>query len=186
MRRSTIFEFLNNHDTVTGHKIRLRPRRVEDAADEYRWRTDEELCLLDAAIRLELTYPDFLDRYMAEIEYPGLTFTLAVETMDGRHIGNCSMFNFDFLTGTAEVGLMIGEKDCWGKGYGSDIMKTFLNYIFRVSTLHTILLRTLGWNKRAHACFKKCGFTPCGTTSRDNYRFTVMEIKRPENGPDNQ
>ena len=181
MRRSTIFEFLNSRSTITGEKVRLRPRRIEDAVAEYRWRTDEELCQLDAAIPTELTYSDFLERYTIELEYPGLTYTLAVDTLDGKHIGNCSIFNFDFLEGNAEVGLMIGEKEFWGLGYGSDAINTFVKYIFELSDINLILLRTLDWNKRAQACFIKCGFTPCGTMSKDSYNFIVMERKRSKN-----
>jgi RimJ/RimL family protein N-acetyltransferase len=163
---------------VTGEKVSLRPRGIEDAADEYRWRTDEELCRLDATIPIELTYSDFLERYYVELEYPGLTYTIAVDTLEGRHIGNCSLFNFDFLTGNAEVGLMIGEKEFWDQGYGRDALKIFLLHIFQTSNLNTILLRTLDWNKRAQACFIKCGFTPCGTMAKEGYNFIVMEIKR--------
>lgn len=178
MRRSTVFEFLNNRSTVKGNKVILRPRRTEDAAAEYRWRTDEELCLLDAALPLEFTYPDFLERYLVELEYPGLTHTLAVDTLDGKHIGNCSVFNFDFLSGNVEVGLMIGEKEYWDRGYGSDALQTLVQYVFGISDIRLILLRTLDWNKRAQACFSKCGFTPCGTMTKDNYHFIVMELKR--------
>ena len=39
LRRSTIFEFLNRQPVLTGKKVRLRPRKLEDAANEYRWRT---------------------------------------------------------------------------------------------------------------------------------------------------
>lgn len=178
MRRSTIFEFLNNRSTVTGEKVSLRPRRIEDATDEYRWRTDEELCQLDATLPIELTYSDFLERYSVELEYPGLTHTMAVDSLDGRHIGNCSLFNFDFLSGNAEVGLMIGEKAFWEQGYGGDALKTFLRFVFQISDINTVLLRTLDWNKRAQACFTRCGFTPCGTMAKEGYNFIVMEIKR--------
>jgi len=186
VRRSTIFEFLNSQSTITGQKVRLRPRRTEDAADEYRWRTDEELCRLDATIPIELTYSDFLERYLIEMEYPGLTYTIAVDTLDGRHIGNCSLFNFDFLTGNAEVGIMIGEKSFWEQGYGRDALKVFLQHIFQTSDIEMLLLRTLDWNKRAQSCFVECGFTPCGTMTKDSYSFIVMEIKRSSVVAENQ
>lgn len=178
MQRSTVFQFLNNRSIISGEKIRLRPRRIDDAADEFRWRTDIELCLLDAATPLELTYADFLERYLIELEYPGLSHTMAVETMKGKHIGSCSIFNFDFLAGNVEVGLMIGEKEYWSRGYGSDALKTLVQYIFQVSDIRLILLRTLDWNRRAQVCFSKCGFSSCGTMSKDGYNFIVMELKR--------
>lgn len=178
MRRSTIFEFLNNRATLNGEKIRLRPRRLEDAINEYRWRTDEELCRLDATIPLEFNFPYFLERYTLELEFPGLIYTVAIETLADRHIGNCSLFNFNFIDGNAEVGIIIGEKDIWGQGYGRDAVKTFLSFVFQVSDINTALLRTLDWNTRAQACFSGCGFTTCGNLVKESYNFIVMELGR--------
>jgi hypothetical protein len=80
LHRSTIFQFLNRQLILTGTKVRLRPRRLEDAADQYRWRCDEELCGLDASIPTSFAFSEFLDRYSVELEYPGLTCTMAIDT----------------------------------------------------------------------------------------------------------
>ena len=178
MRRSTILEFLNRLPTLTGKKVRLRPRRLEDAADEYRWRSDEELCRLDATDPLDFTFGEFLERYSVELEYPGLSYTLAVDTLDGIHIGDCSLFNFDLPGATAETGILIGQKAYWGQGYGVDALQTFISYIFATSDIEKLLLRTLDWNERAQKCFEKCGFSPCGNTACGEYRFMIMEIRR--------
>lgn len=178
MRRSTIFEFLNRLPTLTGKKVRLRPRQLEDAAAEYRWRSDEELCRMDATDPLNFTFNEFLECYSAELEYPGLSYTLAVDTLDGIHIGDCSLFNFDLPGATAETGILIGEKAYWGQGCGMDAVQTFTSYIFETSDIEKLLLRTLDWNKRAQKCFEKCGFSPCGNTAYGEYRFIIMEIRR--------
>jgi RimJ/RimL family protein N-acetyltransferase len=180
LRRSTIFQFLNRQPVLTGGKVRLRPRRLEDAADQYRWRCDEVLCNLDASIPTGFSFAEFLDRYSVELEYPGLTSTLAIDTLDGKHIGECSLFNFDFLSNTAELGVLIGEKDFWGRGYGTDAVNLLLLDIFATSDLNRLFLRTLDWNIRAQKCFEKCGFTATGSVTSGDYRFTVMEIVRPE------
>lgn len=178
MRRSPIFEFLNKQPVLTGRQVRLRPRKLEDGADEYRWRTDEELCRLDAAIPLDFSFADFLDRYSIELEFPGLTYTLAIDTLDGMHIGQCSLFNLDFLNGSIEIGIMIGEKALWGRGYGTDSVETFKSHIFETSDVDIIVLRTLDWNQRARRCFQKCGFTPCGNLTKGEHNFVLMDIRR--------
>ena len=178
MRRSTIFQFLNRQLILTGSKVRIRPRRFEDAADQYRWRCDEELCSLDASVPTGLAFSEFSDRYSVELEYPGLTCTLAIDTLDDQHIGECSLFNFDFLSNTAEFGVLIGEKDFWGRGYGTDAVNTLLHDIFMTSDLERLLLRTLTWNIRAQRCFEKCGFYASGSVVSGEYSFTVMEIVR--------
>lgn len=163
-----------------GQKVRLRPRRLEDAADQYRWRSDEELCSLDASIPISMAYHEFLDRYSVELEYPGLTYTLSIDTLNGQHIGECSIFNFDFLNNTAELGILIGEKAFWNRGYGTDAVHTLMLHIFTISDLVRLLLRTLDWNTRAQKCFEKCGFSACGSVISGEYHFTIMEIARPQ------
>ena len=178
MRRSTVFQFLNRQLTLTGRKVKLRPRRLEDADDQYRWRRDEEICRLDASIPTSFAFAEFLDRYSVELEYPGLTCTLAIDTLDGKHIGECSLFNFDFLSNTAEFGILIGEQDFWGRGYGTDAVSVLLHDVFATSDLNSLLLRTLGWNTRAQKCFEKCGFTASGSVVSGDYHFIVMEMVR--------
>jgi RimJ/RimL family protein N-acetyltransferase len=162
---------------LTGKKVRLRPRRLDDAATEYRWRRDEELCLLDASEPLTLSYNEFLERYSVELEFPGLTYTLAVDTLDGDHIGSCSLFNFDLAGNSAETGIMIGEKPYWERGYGEDAVKTFMLDIFQTSGLQRLMLRTLDWNARARACFEKCGFVSRGSVVRGEHRFIIMQVE---------
>ena len=174
----TIFEFLKRQPVLTGYKVRLRPLRLEDAAADYRWRTDEELCRLDASEPLVHSYAEFLRRYAVEMECPGLTYTLAIDTLDGTHIGNCSLFNFDLAGSIAETGIMIGEKPYWGRGYGTDAMNTFILDIFETSGLQRLMLRTLDWNTRARACFEKCGFVLRADIVRGGHRFLIMQLER--------
>jgi len=176
--RSTIFEFLNKRATLTGVKVRLRPRRLEDASAEYRWRMDDELCRLDASEPLALTYAEFLQKYTVEMEFPGLTYSLAIDTLDDVHIGTCSLFNFDLAGSLAETGIMIGEKPYWERGYGEDAMSTFIFDVFETSGMQRLMLRTLDWNVRARACFEKCGFVACGDRIRGQYRFIIMQAER--------
>jgi RimJ/RimL family protein N-acetyltransferase len=178
LRRSTVFEFLNNRPELKGNKVDLRPRRIEDAADDFRWRTDGELCQLDATIPLPYSYEEFTERFSLELEFPGMTYSLAIDLPNGRHIGECSVFGFDSFNDQAEIGIMIGEKDCWGLGYGKDALKTFLQHLFECSSIKKLILRTLDWNIRAQKCFEHCGFHPCGIDVHGEYRFILMEAKR--------
>jgi RimJ/RimL family protein N-acetyltransferase len=73
---------------------------------------------------------------------------------------------------------MIGNRDYWNKGYGTDTVTTLVDYIFRQMNLKRIYLKTLDWNIRAQKSFQKCGFTPYGHLARDGYNFVLMEIYR--------
>jgi RimJ/RimL family protein N-acetyltransferase len=183
VRRSTIFEFLDRRPVLAGDEVSLRPRTLDDCADEYAWRTDGELCRLDASTPLPMTLDEFRNRYSAELEFPGLTYTLAIDTRQSIHIGVVSLFNLDFMQGSAEVGIMIGEKATWDRGYGTDALKSLLDFAFEVSSLNSVSLRTLDWNLRAQRCFEKCGFSRYGALRRGEYSFVLMRTRRPDSPP---
>ncbi len=166
--------------SLVGEKVRLRPKHLGDATNDYAWRRDAELCRLDAASPLTCSFKEFLQDYVWELQhhYSGQRF--AIETLEGEHIGNCGFFNIDEGKREAELGIMIGNRAYWNRGYGADAITTLLKYIFTHTNLRRVYLKTLDWNIRAQRCFKKCGFTPCGSLFCWGYSFLVMEIFRPE------
>ena len=164
---------------ITGNKIVLRDKRLADARDDYTWKTDPELTRLDAAPQLTISFPQYFLDYTSELHSShSIRHNFAIETQDGKHIGNCGYYSVDETKGEAEVGIMIGNRDYWDKGYGADAVMTLVNYIFRETNLNRLYLKSLDWNDRAHKCFQKCGFTPCGHLEKDGYSFVLMDIHR--------
>lgn len=164
---------------IIGTKIKLRNRGLTDNRDDYAWRRDPELAQLDAVPPLTISFRRYLLNYAGEQCFPSPTSrVLAIETLDGKHIGNCSYYGIDGVKGEAELGIMIGNRDYWDKGYGADAVTTFVNYIFRRTNLKRIYLKTLVSNARAQKCFRKCGFNPYGKLNRDGYNFVLMELYR--------
>jgi RimJ/RimL family protein N-acetyltransferase len=87
-------------------------------------------------------------------------------------------YNADFHRREAEIGITIGLREYWSRGYGTDLMRTFAGYLFEVLGLDRIYLKTLDWNVRAQRCFEKAGFTRYGASRRGDYNFILMEIRR--------
>ncbi|MDD5045239.1 MAG: GNAT family protein [Candidatus Omnitrophica bacterium] len=168
-----------NGGAITGEKIRLREKKLSDVREDYDWQTDEELSELDAAPKLEMAFSVYLLDYSTRFRHKDHNhFPLAIETLDGKHIGNCTCYEINPRKAEAQVGIMIGDKNYWNKGYGADVLNTLVNYIYDTSSFNRLYLKTLEWNKRAQKCFAKCGFTFCGTLRRDSYKFLLMELKR--------
>ena len=164
---------------ITDIKIKLRDKRLADALDDYAWRTDPELAKLDAAPLLTMAFSQYLSDCAIELRYPPSTKrSFAIETPDGKHIGNCVYYTISKIKGEAELGIVIGNRDYWGKGYGTDAVTALLSYIFRQTKLNRIYLKTLNSNRRAQKCFEKCGFTSHGHMTKDGYDFVLMEIYR--------
>ena len=166
---------------TSGAKTRLREKRLSDARSDYSWQTNPELAALDAVPPLSFSYAEYLARYAAELRYPTTRRQrFAIETSDGEHIGNCTYYAINHKRGEAELGIMIGNRDYWDKGYGADAITALLEYVFGQTKLNRLYLKTLVNNKRAQKCFAKCGFTPCGHLKKDGYSFILMELNREE------
>ena len=164
---------------ITGTMVKLREKKLTDALNDYTWQTDPELAELDALPVLTMPFRQYISDHTAELLYSSATKQqFAIETLNGTHIGNCTYYGVDEAKGEAELGIMIGNRNYWGKGYGSDAVKTMVNHIFSQINLNRLHLKTLDWNIRAQKCFQKCGFTPCGQSVRDGHNFTLMELHR--------
>jgi len=73
-------------------------------------------------------------------------------------IGDIAISSIDLKNRHAEIGLTIGDKNYWGKGYGMDSVKTATNYCFNKLNLNKVYLDVWEDNKKAIRCYNKCGF----------------------------
>lgn len=166
---------------ISSEKIKLREKRLADAADDYAWLTDAELAELDAAPLPTTTFPQYLAAYTSDLRYPPtIRHQFAIETGEGKHIGNCTYYGIDNDKKEAELGIMIGDRDYWDQGYGTDAVAALLDYAFQRTKLNRLYLKTLVANRRAQKCFARCGFTPYGHLKKDGYSFILMELHRKE------
>lgn len=166
---------------IFGDKVILREKRSSDADNDYLWQTDRELVELDASPVLTMPLSHYLLEHALQLRSLALNRRpFAVETFAGHHIGNCSCYNVEEAKGEAEVGILIGDRNYWGKGYGTDALTALVSHVFREMRLKRLYLKTLDWNKRAQRCFNKCGFTPCGQLYQGKHNFVLMELHRKE------
>ena len=168
-----------NSTTLQGQKVVLREKRLSDASNDYAWRVDEELAHLDAAAPIRMSYDEYLRMYEDEIRYPTpWSRRIAIETLDGKQIGNCMYYDIDHINAKAELGILIGDREYWSHGYGTDAVNTLLAHIFTSTPLRRIYLHTLDWNIRAQKSFAKSGFLPVKSVRRNGLAFLFMEITR--------
>lgn len=166
-----------NRVFIKGESVILREKNIQDLSDDYRWRTDSELSELDATTPIYISFDDFSRQFHEEIFYGSLSSKrLSIDNSERKHIGNCMFYSFDSYRQQAELGIMIGDKNYWGKGYGTEAVKLMLNYIFSETNLNRIYLHTLNWNDRAKQSFSKCGFKEVRKINKSGYNFILMEI----------
>jgi RimJ/RimL family protein N-acetyltransferase len=181
---------------IRGDLVVIREKRIEDAPDDYSWRIDEELARLDATCPIRMSFEDFLRYSRDELVYSSSTSKrLGIDTHDGKHIGNCMYYDIDLRRRRAELGIMVGDRDYWNSGYGTNSVDILLAHMFTTTTLELVYLHTLDWNQRARCSFAKSGFREIKKVRRSGLDFIYMEIARseweelqaaspPPNGPD--
>ena len=164
-----------------GVKVRIREKRETDIRNEYSWRIDPELSRLDATRPMTMSYEDFFRYSREEMQFPNYrSKRLAVETLEGIHIGNIMYYDLDMRSRQAELGIMIGDKEYWSSGYGTDTVNTLLRHLFTTLELDKVYLHTLSWNYRAQASFNKSGFKSVRDVKRGGQDFILIEVPRPD------
>ncbi len=84
----------------------------------------------------------------------------------GRHIGNIKLGPIDRQQRRAEVGLVVGEEDCRGKGYASEALALVVDYAFAELGLHKLTAGCYEPNTASVALFTGCGFAVDGIRKR--------------------
>ncbi len=172
---------LEDNGIIVGTKVTLRPKNIEDAADDHRWRQDPELAELDAASVLRQGLNDFTHDLATEIKYPTpWVKRYGIDTLEGQHIGNCMAYDIDTISGQSEVGILIGERNYWGDGYGREAFTLLIDELFKIDSMNRLYLHTLRWNARARRAFAGCGMREVGPEPRGGHDFILMETTKKE------
>ena len=77
---------------------------------------------------------------------------------DDRLIGTCALSQLDSDNGSALFHITIGEKDAWGRGYGTEATQLMIDHAFGGLGLHRIGLTVFSFNERAIRSYRSCGF----------------------------
>ena len=141
---------------IRGEKVILRALEATDAERCHAWINDPEVIQF-----LHMRYPVSLlaeEGWVSRERDPLKELSLAVETTEGVHIGNCGLSGAGSVERAATLGIVIGDKQYWGQGYGTDTVLTLCGFGFNEMNLHRISLHVYESNPRAIACYEKCGF----------------------------
>lgn len=142
---------------LKGKKVSLRPVEKTDLPQIVRWINDPEVRLF-----LESWLPQSSADEEKWIESLGkrkdTNIVLAIETVQGKHIGLMGLHNIKWRDRVADTGAMIGEKEFWGKGYGSEAKILLLEYAFNTLNLRKICSAAYAFNARSINYSLKCGY----------------------------
>ena len=148
--------------TIEGKRVALGPLRRDLLPLYQRWMNDPAVVRTVWASLRPLLLEDEQQWYDQKI---GATDTVLFQIYirDGwRPIGNAGLLELEHQHGVAEFGILIGEKDCWDQGYGTEATRLILDYAFNVLGLHNVMLSVYDYNRRGVRAYEKAGFKVIG------------------------
>jgi RimJ/RimL family protein N-acetyltransferase len=149
----------------------LEPQALAEAIN--RWDRDSEFRrLLDSEPANQYSVKKLNELCQKEqIEEPRLGYIFGIHTLEAdRLVGFTDLEGDIYPHGEAFVGIGIGERELWGKGYGSDAMKVILRFAFQELNLRRVALDTFEYNPRAIRSYEKVGFIHEGRAREFLYR----------------
>jgi RimJ/RimL family protein N-acetyltransferase len=148
---------------IVGKLVALGPFVRDDLALHHSWINDFEV----TRYYLDTPRPQTLEERAAWYERmsagdPYNIDFLIYELATMRPIGRVGLEDISYQHRRASFGIMIGEKDCWGKGYGTEATRLTLEYGFRQLGMHDIMLSVSSANGGAIRAYTRAGFHVIG------------------------
>lgn len=151
-----------DQDLYTGKLVRLAAVDSQRLAEALsRWGRDSEYWRLLASdpARLHTVKgtKDWLEKNLEK--EPSRYFSFEIHSLeDDRLIGYTGFDGIRWQHGDTFIGIGLGEREAWGKGYGTDAMHVMLRYAFTELNLHRVSLDVFEYNPRAIRSYEKAGF----------------------------
>jgi RimJ/RimL family protein N-acetyltransferase len=172
-------------ETLIGRRVYLRPFDKNDLFFIQKWSNDAELRRLTGEVA-PMSYAEAEEFYKELLaDKDRMWFVIALKRGD-RVVGEAGLLRMFRAWRTTDMTIIIGEKDAWGKGYGTEAGRLLLSYVFKRLRFHRVSVGVVGFNERALRFWEGLGFKKEGV-ERDGYYcdneysdFVMMSILEDE------
>jgi RimJ/RimL family protein N-acetyltransferase len=156
---------------LVGKLVRLRTRTAADIPLFVRWYGDPDVRhWLHISEAPEPTFETEQARFQ-QTESDATRFSWIIETGGAKPLGVIALVALDRAHGRAELGISIGEKAYWGRGYGTDAIRVLLAHAFGTLRLRRVTLITDADNERGIRSYEKVGFVKEGVLRAHRLRY---------------
>ena len=148
---------------LRGERVYLRRPTMSDALKVFHWERDDEVWRYDPHRPYSNSISEFLPTFERNyVQGNGRQFWFIIEDEHHIPIGTITYFNLDYRIGQVEIGLGLGDKTRWGKGYGPEAIRTLVQYLFTLPSLNRVYAETALANHPSRRAFAKVGFAEIG------------------------
>lgn len=149
----------NENLRLEGVKIYLRPVKVSDATEEYvNWLNDPEVNQFLEIRFVQHGLEGLKDDIRKILADPKTIFLAIIQKDNNKHIGNIKLGPIDPQHKVGSIGIMIGDKSSWGKGFATEAVRLLTDYAFGMLTLHKVTAGAYENNLGSIKAFLKLGF----------------------------
>ncbi len=154
---------------LVGKRVYLRPLSRDDLTYIQKWSNDPEIRGLIGEVRpMSWTkVEEFYER--AKNDDQRVWFIIVLQEND-RVIGEAGLLRMFPAWRTTDLSIIIGEKETWGKGYGTEAINLLLDYAFGYLNFHRVAIGVVGFNEAALGFYEKVGFRKEGV-QREGYYY---------------
>jgi RimJ/RimL family protein N-acetyltransferase len=115
---------------LVGRKVVLRPLLPSDASAEYlAWINDAKVLRYSGRKAFPSTHADLV-RFLESLHGSGDVVLAICDGASRRHVGNIALNTIVWPSGSAELSIMIGATDVWGRGFGEEAISLLVAHAF--------------------------------------------------------
>lgn len=154
---------------LRGERVLLRCIRLSDVTQEYvSWMNDKEVTQYLESRFKKYTLGD-LRTFVREIKSnPSVHFFAIIRKDTKKHIGNIKLGPIDEHHKVADIGIMIGDRQSWGKGFATEAIQLLVSYAFNVLKIHKLCAGAYANNIGSIKALLKAGFVKEGRQRSHN------------------
>ncbi|MFT4605333.1 MAG: RimJ/RimL family protein N-acetyltransferase [Rhodothermales bacterium] len=151
--------------SLAGPHIRFDRLRLENIYTHFKWNNDQELNRLDSEAPYEEesfgTFKKRFENLIAQRDPESQDFEIYDE--EGTLIGVAFVSGISCHHLHCSIGVTIGERDFWGRGYGKEAMNALLKHCFESIGMHRVMASVFEYNAAWKRLVEGCGFVTEGT-----------------------
>ncbi len=148
-----------NENLLRGELVRLTHEEPEVIARlEMEWELNSEYCRLEDWDPARRWSSKSIQKNIEKMYENPNDYSFSIRLLENdRVVGGIGLHGINWAQRESFVGIGLGQKEDWGKGYGTDAMRIILRYAFTELNLRRISLDVFEYNPRGVRSSEKAG-----------------------------